>query len=181
VPSAGPPSALKLSLPLPLHRFRRLCASHQSSAPQLSQPQEPTLSSVRTAAPYASAGSGSSARSPPRCRRILNILAMCFDSPVFVKEDVTVKQVQIYADSPSGFNIRICNHLHTHEIIKRSEKWSKLQKLKIQKRAMGPIVQMNSKPYPPCDGGLKEMEPATLIPSHSHSFKSESLSQMKRT
>jgi hypothetical protein len=25
-----------------------------------------------------------------------------------------------------------------------------------------------------CDGGLKEMEPATLIPSHSHSFKSES-------
>ena len=31
------------------------------------------------------------------------------------------------------------------------------------------------------DAGLKEMEPAILIPSHSHSFKSESLSQMKRT
>jgi hypothetical protein len=25
------------------------------------------------------------------------------------------------------------------------------------------------------------MEPATLIPSHSHSFKSESLTQMRRT
>ncbi len=32
-----------------------------------------------------------------------------------------------------------------------------------------------------CDGGLKEMEPAILIPSHSHSFKSESLTQMERT
>ncbi len=32
-----------------------------------------------------------------------------------------------------------------------------------------------------CDGGLQEMEPATLVPSHSHSFKSESLTQMKRT
>jgi hypothetical protein len=32
-----------------------------------------------------------------------------------------------------------------------------------------------------CDGGLKEMEPATLIPSHSHSFKSESLTRMKQT
>ncbi len=32
-----------------------------------------------------------------------------------------------------------------------------------------------------CHGGLKEMKPATLIPSHSHTFKSESLTQMKRT
>ncbi len=32
-----------------------------------------------------------------------------------------------------------------------------------------------------CDGERKEMEPATLIPSHSHSIKSKSLTQMKRT
>ncbi len=32
-----------------------------------------------------------------------------------------------------------------------------------------------------CDGGLKEMEPAALIPSYSHTFKSESLTQMKQT
>jgi hypothetical protein len=31
------------------------------------------------------------------------------------------------------------------------------------------------------DGGLEEMEPETLIPSRSQSFKSESLTQMKRT